>query len=258
MKEKESLDQSQSNSEFPINDRKDYADFLDLAIHELDAPLRKLTVMVEKMADKYEKGDSEQARHLLDRAQAGLHQMRSGIDALYQLSKLEAEELSSNECDLNKMITQLVAELKMQNKDSVLYEKHEGLPILTGDQRQLRQLFRELLQNAIRFNEDKANVRVEITSSALTADEKSELKLPENENYFKLVIRDNGIGFAKEDSAKIFKPFVRLNGRSAYPGNGIGLAICQKIVYSHHGIIYAEPNPPGGSSILLILPQRLN
>lgn len=250
-------DRPPSNEQAP-NYRKDYAEFLDLAVHELDSPLRKLNVLVEKLGEKYESGQVEQGRDYLKRAQASLLSIRSLIDSLYQLSLLDSEDMLLAECDTSGLMNEAISDVKSSNRNKAFVFSQNTLPSVFGDVKQIRRLFREILDNATRFAGDKVEIRVDITSRSLTRAELEELHLSRERNYIKLVIQDNGIGFAKEDAQRIFEPFVRLNGRSEYPGNGVGLAICNKIVGKHHGIIYAEPNDYEGSSFHIILPQSLN
>ena len=85
--------------------------------------------------------------------------------------------------------------------------------------------------------------------------EKNSLGLIQDINYNKIRISDNGIGILPEDTEKIFSPFVRLNGKSEFAGNGIGLAISKKIVDNHQGILYAEKKEDEGARFILIIPQ---
>jgi signal transduction histidine kinase len=127
--------------------------------------------------------------------------------------------------------------------------------VLQGDSEQYELLFKNLLSNAIRFcKKDKLPI-IEIRSESLSTEEIKRFNLGEHKIYYRITIKDNGIGFGEEYSEIIFNPFVRLNGKSEYPGNGIGLSICKKIVENHHGIIYAEGDENSGARIVLILPQ---
>jgi signal transduction histidine kinase len=112
-----------------------------------------------------------------------------------------------------------------------------------------------LLENALRFSSREAAPLIEMNTELLANGEKEQHRSLVGKDFFKITVRDNGIGFAQRDAEKIFRPFVRLNGKSEYPGTGMGLAICQKIVEKHNGIIYAEGQENKGSSFTLILPQ---
>ena len=101
-----------------------------------------------------------------------------------------------------------------------------------------------------------APAEINIQSSVLSSGEKDYFKLQQEKKYYKIEIADKGIGFKNEDAEKIFRPFVRLHGKSKFPGSGIGLAICKKIMENHGGIIYAEGNESEGSRFTLILPEN--
>jgi len=234
--------------------RKDYAEFLELAAHELDSPLRKLTVQVEKMATKYDAGQTAEAQQAFNKVQLGLQQMRTLVDELYELGQLDTAEFNPATCDTVALVRQAAGELTAAARDKHPEITIGELPAVYGDPVQLRQLFSELLKNAIRFS--GGDIRVEITASELSTADNTFYDLAAGKNYYKLAFSDNGIGLSVADTQRIFNPFVRLNGRSEYPGNGIGLTICKKIIDNHHGIIYAEPNDNAGARFLLILPTK--
>src|SRR5690606_35030760 len=94
-----------------------------------------------------------------------------------------------------------------------------------------------------------------VNGSLASEDDKLKYALDKDRTYIKLQIADNGIGVQREFSDKIFRPFCRLHGKSEYPGSGMGLAICKKIVENHGGIIYADSNQNKGATFSLILPQ---
>ena len=120
----------------------------------------------------------------------------------------------------------------------------------------MKQLFTNILSNAIKFRKPGQAPSIRITSNLLSDREKHERGLHNNKQYFKIQVTDSGIGFEQEYSVKIFQIFQRLHGKSEYPGTGIGLAIVKKIVDSHNGIIYAESAPGQGASFTIILPEN--
>ena len=118
------------------------------------------------------------------------------------------------------------------------------LPTIDADRSQMSQLFLNLIGNALKFHREGVPPAITIDSSKT-----------EN-NYWTITVEDNGIGFKKKYLEKIFKPFERLNGRSAYEGSGMGMAICQKIVERHHGTITAKSTPGEGSTFIITLPEK--
>ena len=124
-----------------------------------------------------------------------------------------------------------------------------------GDAEQYCCLFKNLLENAIKFSKKDSVPNIQIRSSVVSPEEKDQFNLEGDRLYYKIEITDNGIGFKKDYTEKIFRPFVRLHGKSQFPGNGMGLAICKKIMNVHHGIIYAESLENEGARFTLVLPE---
>jgi len=105
----------------------------------------------------------------------------------------------------------------------------------------LRQVFANLIQNAVKFSFDRSPIRIEIYCT-------------ENDQYREFFVKDNGCGFPKNAAIKIFEPFKSVHDRSPYPGNGIGLAIVKKVIERHGGAVWAENNPEGGAIFGFRLP----
>ncbi len=120
---------------------------------------------------------------------------------------------------------------------------------------QVKQLFNNLLSNSIKFKKETNPPIIHIRCHPLEVLEKVKFNLKPDKNYFKIEFEDNGIGFEKEYDQKIFQIFQRLHGKSQYPGSGIGLAICKKIVENHNGIIFGDGNTQNGATFTVILPE---
>jgi signal transduction histidine kinase len=121
---------------------------------------------------------------------------------------------------------------------------------------QMKQLFNNIIGNAIKFRKPDMLPVIDIRTHVLTEEEKIHHDLVKDTTYYQVAITDNGIGFEEEYNTRIFQVFQRLHGKSEYPGSGIGLAICKKIVEYHHGVIYAENIPGVGARFVFILPQH--
>lgn len=235
--------------------QKDYAEFIELAGHDLDAPLRKLSVLVDRLVNKIDPVDD--IAGYITRIQTTIADMRSMIDGLSLLAGVTTLVPKNDTCSIDDIVREIIEELLPQEQDRKNVKITSALPALQGNSTQYRQLFKSLLKNAILFGKSETISVIEIHAEALPVDEKKYFGLADNSSYFKITIADNGIGFRQEYAEKIFQPFVRLHGKSEYPGHGIGLAICKKIVSNHHGIIYAEGNTDEGARFILILPQTL-
>lgn len=236
-----------------LNNQKDYAEFIDLAAHDLDAPLRKLSVLIDRVVDKV--GDSADLQGHITRIQACLSDMRTMLDNLATYAGIDADDSEKQACDLFKIANEAMGELKQAITEKNATININSLPIVNGNREQLKLLVKGLLENAIRFSSREAAPLIELNTELLTNGEKEQHRSLVGKDFFKITVRDNGIGFAQPDAEKIFRPFVRLNGKSEYPGTGMGLAICQRIAEKHNGIIYAEGQENKGASFTLILPQ---
>ena len=236
-----------------FNYKKDYAEFIEHAGHDLDAPLRKLSVLVDRLVNKIDPVD--EIAGYISRIQACIADMRSMIDSLSLLAGFTSLAPKNDNCNIDDLVRETIEELLPQTENRKTVRITSSLPVLQGNRDQYKQLFKNLLKNAILFSKSEKVCAIELYSEQLGAEEKKLFSLADNNIYFKIVITDNGIGFRQEYSEKIFQPFVRLHGKSEYPGHGVGLAICKKIVENHGGIIYAEGIANEGSRFILILPQ---
>ncbi|MEI9908306.1 MAG: ATP-binding protein [Bacteroidota bacterium] len=231
----------------------DYNEFIDMAVHDLDAPLRKLSLLVGMLTDKLPHDKNIQTYSA--RIENCVVDMRSLIDDLYVLAKI-SDKGKFTACNIDTIIKELLPGLPSPVKEKKPVINTSSLPIIEGDAVQYRLLFKNLLENAIKFSSAGTLSEIQIRSSVLTSNEKDSLDLQSDMLYYKIEIADNSIGFKQENAEKIFRPFVRLHEKSRFPGNGIGLAVCKKIIDIHHGIIYAESRENEGSRFILVLPER--
>lgn len=231
----------------------EYADFTDLAVHDLDAPLRKLSVLVEMLTTKV--AADKDIQGYIERIEHCVSDMRSLIDDLSILGKITSDNTEFVPCAIDEVIRQALQEMPAAIKEKNAVITTVSLPTIEGDPGQFSRLFMILLENAIKFSKGDTSPEIHIQASLLSSKEKDPWQLPDDRAYYKIEIDDNGIGFKNEYAEKIFRPFIRLHGKSQFPGNGIGLAICNKIMDIHHGIIYAEGRENEGAKFVLILPE---
>jgi len=241
------------NSEGKIS-KDQFSDFLEAAAHDLHAPLRKLSVLIEMVFAKYASQFNEEAKEYITRIENCIEEMRSLIDDLTELAKTDVAA-TITPCDLNLVVKQSLEMMREEIEQKHAQIHIDPLPIVQGNTVQYKQLFKNLLENAIKFNKKNASAEIEVRMELITDEKKILFGLPNGKTYYKIEIRDNGIGFNQAYAERIFEPFVRLHSRFQYEGNGLGLSICKKIVTNHHGIIYAEGNEKEGSLFVLILPE---
>lgn len=235
--------------------KSEYESFVHTAAHDLDSPVRKITVLLERLLARVHNPEDEHIKQYSDRITHSAQELKSLIDGLSMLSLCILENRKSSECDLGWVAQQVIKDLNelIVKKNATVY--FNELPSLQGDIVQYRQLFRCMLENAIKFCKETVPPVIQIEHDILTDDEKQVHHLSTQKQYHRITISDNGIGFHPNHSERIFKPFERLNGKSRFPGSGLGLTICKRIVENHNGIIFADTYSTGGCRITLILPQ---
>ncbi len=238
------------------NYRDLYANFIATAAHDLQAPLRKLEVLTDRLLAKYKPSPTEEVEQYTNRIHTCIGAMRSLVDGFTELAAAVPAEMQDELCDLEQIIKRI-----WQESASLIKEKEAGIslvniPGIMGDKSQLRLLFKKLLENSFKFSRQDIPLKITINSEKLPGTEQQDLHLPENILYYKISMDDNGIGFNPEDSGNIFQPLVRLHGKAAFAGNGLGLALVKRIADNHQGRVYAEKNNEGGARIILVLPEN--
>ncbi len=229
----------------------DLEQFAYIASHDLQEPLRKIrsfSDLLEKNMDEPEK--SKKYISKIDQASSRMQSLIKDVLNYSRLSKVEnAFERVSLQETLNDV--KLDMELLIAEKGAVI--KASGLPVINGIPQQLYQLFYNLVSNSLKFSKDKPHIS--ITCNKLSFDEaKKHPDLHVSVNYVEIVFKDNGIGFDEKYARQIFSIFKRLNSKDAYPGSGIGLALCKKIVDNHHGAIKVKSEIGKGTTFYIILP----
>jgi signal transduction histidine kinase len=235
---------------------KELEEFAYVASHDLHEPLRKVLTFSERLKGRFGLALGEDGKVYLDRICASADSMRSLIDNLLEFSKISRGTRSFIKCDLNDVLKHVLSdqELRIEETSTVLQIK--DLPSIEAVPSELKQLFNNLIGNALKFRKKDIPPIIKIVCKKLSHKEKSDLLLPFNRVFYAVNIQDNGIGFESVYAEKIFEIFQRLHGKAEYAGSGIGLAICKKIVDNHDGIIYATSEPGVGSVFSVILPEK--
>ena len=181
--------------------------------------------------------------------------MRNLIDNLLEFSRVARGSDNFILTDLNRMLDEVLSELELKIEETGASIDRSPLPELTVNPSQIKQLFNNLLHNALKFIRKDVLPVISIHCEPVRPEEKFRHKLKPHIAYHRITVSDNGIGFDAQYTEKIFQIFQRLHGKSDYPGSGIGLAICRKIADNHKGVIFAESEPGKGSRFSIILPH---
>jgi len=230
-------------------------EFAYIASHDLQEPLRKLTTFSERLQLKFKEKLGSDGVLYLERIVAATENMRILIENLLEFSRTARSSRYFSKANLSDLLNEVKAglELKIEETGTIIIDT--PLPTIEIVPTQIKQLFDNLLSNSIKFRKEQVPPVIHIRCHPLDAQEKSSLSLRPDKNYFNIKIEDNGIGFEMEYAERIFQIFQRLHGKSQYPGSGIGLAICKKIVENHNGIIFGDSNTGNGAIFTVILPE---
>jgi signal transduction histidine kinase len=231
-------------------------EFAYAASHDLQEPLRKIHFFSNRLKSTYESALGEEGAAMLERMEVASRRMRTLIDDLLAFSKVSAESTHTEDIDLYRLIQGILSDLETGIQEKGARITIEKLPRLNGDEAQLRQLFQNVIGNALKYSREGVPPEVNI-SSAIVKGRDAGSSLPQkdaNKTYHQIIVNDNGVGFEQEYARKIFQLFQRLHGRSEYEGTGIGLAIVQKVIENHKGHIRAEGRPGQGATFEILLP----
>jgi signal transduction histidine kinase len=233
------------------NRNAELAQYAYLASHDLQEPLRKIITFIKIIEEKYLKGIPD-AKLEMSKVITSSERMRNLINALLSYSKLSAVSLFTL-VNLNEVVKDAVADLEITIKEKQADINVSQLPELEAIPGQMRQMFQNLLSNALKFS--KANIPPVINIFSEPVNELSLKAAPDQKGkYVRIDISDNGIGLDESYIDKIFVIFQRLHGKTQYEGTGIGLAIVKKIIEKHNGIIGVKSKEGEGATFTIVLP----
>lgn len=229
--------------------------FAFVASHDLQEPLRKIqsfgTLLQEQYADRLGEGAD-----LIQRMRSASERMSVLIKDLLTFSRITTHQQDAREIPLNQVISRVIDDLDVSINEASATLQIDPMPTVKGEESQLRQLFQNLLSNALKFRQSDRPLRIRIRAQLVT-----ETQLPTHvkptrqvDTYHLISIEDNGIGFDEMYLDRIFQVFQRLHTKSKYAGTGIGLAIVQKVVANHGGAITARSEPGIGSTFFIYFP----
>ncbi len=236
---------------------RDLEEFAYIASHDLQEPLRKISMFTERLKAKYDNALDSEGTLFVERILASAANMRILIDDLLNFSRANRRTHTFDVVDFNLVFEDVISELELNIEETRAVIRFTGtLPTIQAVTSEMKQLFANILSNAIKFRKQDVPPEIEVRSGKVSRTEKQTLGLPATTAFHRIEVHDNGIGFENEYSERIFQIFQRLNGKAEYPGSGIGLAICKKIVEKHNGLIFAKSAPDSGATFTVILPEK--
>jgi signal transduction histidine kinase len=234
---------------------RELQDFAYVASHDLQEPLRKVQAFGDRLNASCSKALGVEGRDYLERMQAAARRMQVLIDDLLTFSRVTTKANPFESVNLNKVVHEVLADLEVRIQQVSGQVEVDELPVIEADPVQMRQLFQNLIGNALKFHQENKPPIVKVRGRT------DDPPPGQNKNGHVGVacvieVEDNGIGFDEKYLDRIFVLFQRLHGRSAYEGTGIGLAICRKIADRHIGSITAKSAPDRGATFVVTLPLK--
>jgi len=207
--------------------QKDIDEFMYIFSHDFNAPLRHIreftNLLIKKSADKLGPDEQKYAEII----EKSVKSTESMLEGLLQLSRLNTQAEDFSEVDCSELI-------KGIETSATVELTHSSLPIVTGDKKQLSIVFNKLINNSVKFRKPDSNLKIHITHSEI-------------DDYHQFTIQDTGIGIEPGFEEIIFTLFRKLQTNDDYPGSGVGLTVCKKIIERHGGKIWVTPSKNDGA-----------
>jgi signal transduction histidine kinase len=221
---------------------KELEQFAYAASHDLKEPLRMIQGFLTLLEKRYQEKLDNRARKYIHFSVDGAKRLGTLIDDLLEYSRVGRIHTNIEDIDLNEMLNELIKNEIAHSGDSTEIIQFNNLPVINAVPVSINMLFRNLISNALKYQDGKKDPEIKITSM-------------EDQNHWNFSVIDNGIGIEKKFFDKIFMLFNRLHTKEEYPGTGMGLAICKKIVEEHGGKIWVESEVNKGSVFKFTLPK---
>jgi len=248
-------DQLRNLNEALIASNHDLQQFASIASHDLQEPLRKIQVFSKFLKDKSFDQLSETSKGYVDKIFNLSQRMKVLIVDILTYSKLSANDTLTGPVDLKELVDEILEDFDLRIAEKNARVDVSDLCVIEGNRGQLRQVFYNLISNALKFISPDRLPVINIQMKKLDPVEPGILQ-GDHSRYCRFTVSDNGIGFEETYSSTIFSLFETLNPKTAYEGSGIGLAIAKKIVEKHHGFILAKSKVGEGSEFSVILPLK--
>ena len=233
--------------------------FAYVASHDLQEPLRKIMLFSDKILTRFHNKIDKEADVYFQKIVKASERMQHLVNDLLKFSKHTNDVYGFEKTDLNEVLIDVLSDIEhhIQKKEAKIYT--DTLPVVWAVPSQIRQLFQNIINNSLKFTKEGFVPEVYIKSEKVEGSKLDGVsKELESHTFYKIYIRDNGIGFDPKYSEDIFVVFKRLHSYHEFEGTGIGLSICKKIMDKHGGFIKAESIPNEGSTFIITFPEKHN
>ena len=230
--------------------------FAYVASHDLQEPLRMVASYLQLIEKRYKSKLDETASEFIGFAVDGANRMKQLIEGLLEYSRVQTRAKEFGPIDMERIINNVLTDLQVRIVERGAIITHDSLPEIIGDESQIRRLFQNLIGNSIKYCTNEKPI-IHISVEGIGGNDKT---LSDNnpEERWLFSVTDNGIGIDHQYSERIFQLFQRLHTRNEYPGTGLGLAVCKRIVERHGGRIWVESKVGEGSTFYFILDKFSN
>jgi light-regulated signal transduction histidine kinase (bacteriophytochrome) len=225
-----------------VRSNRDLEQFAYIASHDLQEPLRMISGYTQLLTRRYTDRLEGEGREFMDYIVDGAKRMQTLINDLLSYSRVGTRGKPFGEVNCHDLLQRVLRDLGPAIEEHNAVIEHEGLPVVRGDEAQLGQLLQNLIGNSIKFHGEAAP-RIRVSAHR-------------QENQWQFGVKDNGIGIDPQYADRIFEIFQRLHTREDYPGTGIGLAVCRRIVERHGGKIWVESSQGEGATFNFTIPDQ--
>jgi PAS domain S-box-containing protein len=216
--------------------------FAHAVSHDLQEPLRTISGFLNLLQRRYAGQLDAKADLFINYAVEGANRMKEMIDALLDLSRIERQGQPFEPIDCTVLLREVLSALSATLDECGAEVSYTNLPTVSADRVQLGQVFQNLISNAVKFQ--------------IRPDPQVHISAERRDDHWLFAVQDNGIGIDKEEAKYLFEPFQRLHTREEYPGTGMGLALCRRIIQRHGGQIWVESTRGEGATFKFTLPAR--
>lgn len=226
-----------------------------VASHEFQEPLRKIVTFSKILQQTNKKLKPAEVTLYLEKIEASSTRLKKLIEEMLNFSQVTNYEKLLLNTDLNIILQNALFDLELRLDETHATVDFGKLPKIEAVPFQMGQLFYDIMHNSLKFINETVAPTIKISSKKLSKKEVKQFeKLDEKLTYYQIIFKDNGIGFDQKYAEKIFTMFQRLSSAGQYPGTGVGLSICKKVVQTHYGEIFAVGIENEGAEIHVILP----
>ncbi|WP_367753879.1 CHASE3 domain-containing protein [Flavobacterium sp. WC2430] len=253
---KKTIELEENNKELK-NINEELESFNNIVSHDLQEPLHKIQMFISRIESKELGAISDQGKVYFSKIRTSANKMQTLLIDLVNYSRTIKGDKVFEETNLKELVLQVVDDLSSDIDDKKAKIIVENLPTVKVISFQMEQLFINLISNSLKYSQEDVAPIISIFSGEIDENEVYNNEIITNEDYYKIVIKDNGIGFKQEYAEKIFILFQRLETGAKYSGTGLGLAICKRIIENHDGFIKVVSEPNVGSEFSIFIPKKV-